>query len=108
PGEHPAESTQDAVLQCERPQRTAPEGVPMAEPWREHARQVGWVLLPLRAFLAIVFLDGGISKIADPRFLDDASPLSMHASVTAIRSSSPIGGALGVVENHSAAFGVAM
>jgi len=80
----------------------------VAEPWRERAHQVGWVLLPLRAFLALVFLDGGISKIADPRFLDDASPLSMHASVTAIRSSSPIGGALGVVENHSAAFGVAM
>ena len=66
------------------------------------------MLLPLRAYLAVVFLDGGISKIADRRFLDDSSPLSMRASVAAVRASSPIGGLLGPVQHHASGFGVAM
>ena len=80
----------------------------MTEMWRERTHQVGWVLLPLRAFLAFVFIYGGISKIADNRFLDASSPLSMHASVAAVRDLSPIGGLLGPVEAHSFAFGVLM
>ena len=80
----------------------------MTEMWRERTHQVGWVLLPLRAFLAFVFIYGGISKIADNRFLDASSPLSMHASVVAVRNLSPIGGLLGPVEAHSFAFGVLM
>jgi thiosulfate dehydrogenase [quinone] large subunit len=68
----------------------------------------GWLLLPLRAFLAVVFVDAGVSKIADRRFLDDTSPLSMHASVEGVRHSSPIGGLLGPVAAHSAEFGVFM
>ena len=67
----------------------------MIERWRERSQQVGWVLVPLRAFLAFVFIYGGLSKIADRRFLDESSPLSMRASVAAVRSSSPIGGLLG-------------
>jgi thiosulfate dehydrogenase (quinone) large subunit len=80
----------------------------MTESWHERTRQVGWVLLPLRAFVAFVFIYGGISKIADRRFLNGSSPLSMHASVVAVRDSSPIGGLLGAVETHSFAFGVLM
>jgi len=70
--------------------------------------QAGWVVLPLRAFLAVVFLYGGISKIADTRFLNDSSPSSMNASVLAVKSSSPIGGFLGPVADHSFAFGLVM
>jgi thiosulfate dehydrogenase [quinone] large subunit len=80
----------------------------MRQAWTERAQDPGWLLLPLRAFLAVVFLDGGISKIADPRFLDSTSPLSMHASVVAIRGSSPIGGLLGPVQDHSFGFGFVM
>jgi thiosulfate dehydrogenase (quinone) large subunit len=80
----------------------------MTESWRQRTQQVGWVLLPLRAFLAFVFIYGGISKIADNRFLDASSPLSMHASLVAVRDLSPIGGLLGPVEAHSFAFGVVM
>jgi thiosulfate dehydrogenase [quinone] large subunit len=72
------------------------------------ASSTGWALLALRGYLAVVFVDGGLSKIADRRFLDGASPLSMHASVQAVRSSSPIGGLLGPVAAHSFAFGVMM
>lgn len=68
----------------------------------------GWVLLPLRGFLAVVFLYAGISKIADPRFLDASSPVSMHAQVLAVRAQSPVGGLLGPVAAHSTAFGLVM
>jgi thiosulfate dehydrogenase [quinone] large subunit len=80
----------------------------MTNSWRERTHQIGWVLLALRAFLAFVFLYGGISKIADRRFLDASSPLSIHASVAAVRSASPIGGLLGPVEAHSFTFGLMM
>lgn len=80
----------------------------MTAPWRGRANQVGWVLLPLRGFLAFVFIYAGLSKIADRRFLDASSPLSMHSSVAAIRSSSPIGGLFGPLEAHSFGFGVLM
>lgn len=80
----------------------------MTESWRERTNQVGWVLLPLRAFLALVFIYGGLSKIADRRFLDASSPLSMHSSVVAVRNSSPIGDLLGPVQAHSFGFGIVM
>jgi thiosulfate dehydrogenase (quinone) large subunit len=75
---------------------------------RRWLAQLEWVLLPLRIFLGIVFLDGGISKIADVRFLDGTSPTSMHATVVAVRRASPIGSLLGPVADHSFAFGLLM
>lgn len=80
----------------------------MSAPWAQRTQQVGWVLLPLRAFLGFVFAYGGISKIADRHFLDASSPTSMHASVLAARSGSPIGSLLGPVASHSTLFGVVM
>ncbi len=68
--------------------------------------EVGWVLLPLRAFLAFVFLYAGISKVADPRYLNSSSPISIHATLAAVRSASPIGSLLGPVADHSFAFGI--
>lgn len=65
-------------------------------------------LLPLRLFLGVVFLYAGLSKIADSTFLDDSSPLSMHASVVAVQAQSPIGALLGPVVRHSAVFGLLM
>jgi len=68
----------------------------------------GRALLPLRVFLGIVFLYAGISKIADKRFLDGTSPISIHAQVLAVKRASPIGGLLGPVADHSFAFGLFM
>lgn len=68
----------------------------------------GWFLLPLRGFLAVVFLYAGISKIADRHFLDGTSPTSIHAQVLAVKHGSPIGGLLGPVADHSFAFGLIM
>jgi thiosulfate dehydrogenase [quinone] large subunit len=65
-------------------------------------------MLPLRGFLAAVFLYAGVSKIADRHFLDGTSPLSIHAQVVAVKHGSPIGGLLGPVVDHSFAFGLLM
>lgn len=66
------------------------------------------VLLPLRGFLGLVFVYAGLSKIADRTFLDDSSPSSMHASILAVKASSPIGSLLGPAVDHSFAFGLVM
>src|SRR3954470_21460652 len=67
-----------------------------------------WVLLPLRAYLAVAFLYAGLSKIADRSFLDASSPSSMHATLVAVRDQSPIGGLLGPVADPSFGFGLLM
>ena len=67
-----------------------------------------WVLLPLRLFLGVTFLYAGLSKIAQRSFLDASSPTSMHATLLAVKGSSPIGGLLGPVVDHTFAFGVFM
>lgn len=76
----------------------------------KHARSAGrtadLTLLPLRLFLAVVYLYGGISKIADRRFLDPAAAQGMRVAVVAARASSPLGGVLGPVQAHSTTFGV--
>ena len=88
--------------------RTPTPRDPMTDAWRERTQQVGWVLLPVRACLAVVFGYGGLSKIADRRFLDPSSPLSMHASVVAASPFSPIGDWLAPVQAHSFGFGLLM
>ena len=67
-----------------------------------------WILLPLRLFLGVTFLYAGLSKIAQRSFLDASSPTSMHATLVAVKGSSPIGGLLGPVVDHTFAFGVFM
>ena len=69
-------------------------------------RPIGWALLPLRGFLAVVYLYAGISKIADSRFLDPSSPASLHATLAAVRNASPIRSLLGPVADHTFAFGL--
>lgn len=67
-----------------------------------------WVLLPLRLFLGATFLYAGLSKIAQRSFLDETAPTSMHATLLAVKGSSPIGGLLGPVVDHTFVFGVFM
>jgi len=62
----------------------------------------------LRAFLAVVFLSAGVTKIANRNFLDPNSPSSMHASILAVRDTSPLGGLLDPIANHTLFFGLAM
>jgi thiosulfate dehydrogenase (quinone) large subunit len=69
-------------------------------------RPIGWALLPLRGFLAVVYLYAGISKIADSRFLDPSSPASLHATLAAVRNASPIRSLLGPIADHIFTFGL--
>ena len=50
----------------------------------------GWVLLPLRLFLGFTFLFAGLQKLANPQFLENASPTSIHAQLVGASRSSPI------------------
>jgi thiosulfate dehydrogenase [quinone] large subunit len=90
------------------PKGDARGGLVAAPPLPDLVRQVGWVLLVLRAFLAFVFLYAGISKVADTSFLDDKSATGIHATLVAVRGASPIGSLLGPVQSHSFAFGLFM
>lgn len=65
-------------------------------------------IVVLRVFLAVVFLSAGVTKIADRNFLDPHSPSSMRASVLAVRGTSPLGGLLDPIANHTTFFGLAM
>jgi len=50
-----------------------------------------WALLPLRVFLGGTFLYAGLSKIFDTHYLDDTSPLGVHAQMLHAATTSPIG-----------------
>ncbi len=69
-------------------------------------REPGWVLLPLRAFLGVTFVYAGLYKLADPHYLDAASPLSVHSQMAAAAKISPIGGIVSVTASHATLFGL--
>jgi thiosulfate dehydrogenase [quinone] large subunit len=54
----------------------------------------GWYLLPLRLFLGVTFLYAGLQKLANPDFLRNSSPISIHAQLVGAARSSPIHGLL--------------
>jgi thiosulfate dehydrogenase [quinone] large subunit len=54
-------------------------------------RQPGWLILPLRLFLAVTYLYASLQKLANPNYLRASSPTSFVAQTRALESSSPIG-----------------
>jgi hypothetical protein len=38
------------------------------------ARRLGWALFPLRLFLGVTFVYGGVQKLSDPGFLHPGAP----------------------------------
>lgn len=91
-------------------QNQSPAGSRVARPPFDHPvfGNALWVLLPLRLFLGVTFLYAGLSKIVQSSFLDENSPTSMHATLLAVKGSSPIGGLLGPVVDHTFVFGLFM
>ncbi|WP_460352094.1 Rieske 2Fe-2S domain-containing protein [Actinoallomurus acanthiterrae] len=67
-----------------------------------------WVLLPLRAFLGVTFLYAGLSKIFDPHYLDDASPLGVHAQMLHAAATSPVGAVVSLSARYSTVTGLAI
>ncbi len=49
-----------------------------------------WALLPLRLFLGVTFIYGGLMKLANPNFLNPKSPISIQQSLVASIRISPI------------------
>lgn len=65
-----------------------------------------WTLLPLRVFLGGTFLYAGLSKIFDTHYLDDTSPLGVHAQMLHAAATSPIGPLVSFTAEHSTVTGL--
>jgi thiosulfate dehydrogenase [quinone] large subunit len=60
--------------------------------WQTHRfAQLGWQLLPLRAFLGVTFLYASLQKLANPDYLRAGSPTSVVAQMRSLEATSPIG-----------------
>ncbi len=59
-------------------------------------RQPGWLLLPLRAFLAMTFCYAGLQKLANPDYLDPNNRGSVVGQMQSLRHTSPIGPLVGL------------
>lgn len=68
-------------------------------------RANGWPVLPMRLFLAGVFLFAGYAKLVYPHFLDPNSTAGFRASVASAKHGTPIGGLLGPLTDHASLFG---
>lgn len=68
--------------------------------------EAAWVLLPLRAFLGVTFLYAGVSKILDPNYLNDSSPLGVHAQMLHAATGSPIGPLVTFSAQHATVTGL--
>jgi len=78
------------------PTRPAPLRTPVRldvapSPWTRRRTQPEWLLLPLRAFLALTFTYAGLQKLADPGYLDPSNPTSAAHQMLLLRGTSPIG-----------------
>lgn len=73
------------------------------QPGRRRAN--GWPVLPLRIFLAALFLFAGYAKLAYPHFFDPRSPGGFKSSIDSARSGTPLGGILGPLSDHASVFG---
>ena len=49
-----------------------------------------WALIPLRLFLGVTFLYGGLMKLSNPNFLNAKSPISIQQQLVASIRISPI------------------
>lgn len=67
-----------------------------------------WVLLPLRAFLGGTFFYAGLSKLLDTHYLDDTSPLGVHAQMVNAAATSPIGPLVSLAADHATVAGLAI
>jgi thiosulfate dehydrogenase [quinone] large subunit len=67
---------------------------------------VGWVLLPLRAFLAVTFLFAGLQKLANPGFFDASNPVSIQSQMAEAAQRSPIHALVGPLQHVAVAVGV--
>jgi thiosulfate dehydrogenase (quinone) large subunit len=82
--------------------------VSLTSRFRTDAPPPVWALLPLRVFLGGTFLYAGLSKIFDTHYLDDASPLGVHAQMLHAATTSPIGPLVSFTAEHATVTGLAI
>jgi thiosulfate dehydrogenase [quinone] large subunit len=68
--------------------------------------QAAWVILPLRAFLAVTFLYAGLSKLFDRNYLDASSPLGVRRQMLNAAIGSPISGLVTFSAHHATVIGL--
>lgn len=68
----------------------------------------GKTLFPLRIFLGVMFIYAAFTKLTDASFFDPASPNGVASQMRASASSSPIGGILNRLIEHSTLLGYAI
>jgi thiosulfate dehydrogenase [quinone] large subunit len=90
------------MSRTEKPTRIEPTG---RSGFAAGLRANSWPVLPLRAFLAALFLFAGYAKFSYPGFFDPGSPTGLKASVDSVRHGTPIGAALGPLSEHPSLFG---
>ena len=83
---------------------TAPEVSATDRPAGPSRFSNNWPVLPLRAFLAGLFLFAGYAKFSYPGFFDPKSLTGLKATVDSAKNT-PIGGALGPLSDHPSLFG---
>jgi thiosulfate dehydrogenase [quinone] large subunit len=71
----------------------------------DRRRTNGWPVLPLRIFLAALFMFAGYAKLSYPGFFDPKSFAGLKASVDAVKHGTPVGGLLGPLSDHPSLFG---
>lgn len=82
-------------------------GNPTADTARAQSnRTLGWVILPLRLFLGITFVYGGIQKLTDMQYFDPSARGYIGRQIQAIATGSPLHVFLiNIVQPHASLFG---
>src|SRR6266567_5893240 len=83
---------------------TTPEVSATGRPAGPSRFKNNWPVLPLRAFLAVLFLFAGYAKFSYPGFFDPKSLTGLKATVDSAKRT-PLGGALGPLSDHPSLFG---
>lgn len=69
-------------------------------------RTIGWVILPLRLFLGVTFVYGGVQKLTDPQYFDPSARGYIGKQIEAFATGSPIHNFLiNVALSHAHLFG---
>src|SRR2546421_11206936 len=75
-------------------------------PGTQKERVLGWVILPLRLFLGVTFVYGGIQKLTDPQYFDPSARGYIGKQIEAFANGSPIHNFLiDVALSHAHLFG---
>jgi uncharacterized membrane protein YphA (DoxX/SURF4 family) len=73
------------------------------DPVRRRAN--GWPVLPLRIYLAAVFLFAGYAKLVYPHFLDPDASRGFRSAVASAKHGTPLGSLLSPLADHTSLFG---